>query len=270
MVEEWVVVLYINIRYEVLKKDVSLQWHEVEAEIHGGLYPPHRDKQKPTEGERGVHISKHGVVPKYANMEQRLAHHLPHGNERVTREDATANLDAIYPRQTHKPQYPLETYGNEQHRDTHNKGDGKWHEILQYIFHRINVLEVAQHALYEHHKASRVDTSRADQTTFTTEHALAQLTIHALIFATAHCGVELTEVEVGDVARRTRCGTRATTYAGLQLGHLGDDSPALAQVVVIHVDDTRATDAISEIDVTHGRLLYVKLIFEVCIYGRGS
>jgi hypothetical protein len=258
------------VRGEVLKEDMTLQWHEVEADIHGGLYPPHRDKQKPTEGERGVHISEQGVVPKYANMEQRLAYHLPHRNERVTREDATANLDTIYPRYAHKPQYPLETDVNEQHRSTNNKGDGEGHEILQYILHRINVLEVAQLTLYEHHKASCVDTSRADQATLTTEHALAQLTIYALILATAHCGVELTEVEVGDVTRRTRCSARATTYAGLQLWHLGNDSPALAQVVVVHVDDTRATDAISEIDVTHGRLLYVKLIFEVGIYGRGS
>ena len=138
---------------------------------------------------------------------------------------------------------------------------------MQYILHIISVLEVTQLALYKHYKAARVDASRTHQTALTAEHTLTQFAIHTLILATAHRGVELAEVEVGDVTRRARCGARATTYAGLQLGHLGDDIPTLAQVVVVHVDNTRATDAISEIDITHGGLLYIKLILEVGIYG---
>ena len=41
-------------------------------------------------------------------------------------------------------------------------------------------------------------------------------------------GVELAEVEVCEVARGAGCGTRATPYAGLQFGHLGEDVEALA------------------------------------------
>ena len=41
-------------------------------------------------------------------------------------------------------------------------------------------------------------------------------------------GVELAEVEVGDVARGARCGARTAAYARLQFWHLGDDGVALA------------------------------------------
>lgn len=129
------------------------------------------------------------------------------------------------------------------------------------------ILEISKFAFNQHYNATSIYASRTHQTALTAEHTLTQFAIHALILATAHRGVELAEVEVGDVTRRARCGARATTYAGLQLGHLGDDVPTLAQVVIVHVDDTRATDAISEIDVTHGGLLYIKLFLEVGIYG---
>jgi hypothetical protein len=45
----------------------------------------------------------------------------------------------------------------------------------------------------------------------------------------------LAEVELGEVACRTRSRTRAAAYAGLQLGHLTNNLVALAQVIAVEV-----------------------------------
>ena len=60
-------------------------------------------------------------------------------------------------------------------------------------------LEVSEFTLYKHHQASGVDASRTYQAALATEHTLAQSLINTLIFTTAHCGMELTEVEVSDI-----------------------------------------------------------------------
>lgn len=113
------------------------------------------------------------------------------------------------------------------------------------------VLEVAQLTLYKHHQATRIDTARTYQATLTTQHTLAQLLVSTLILATTYCRVELTEVEIRKVTRRAGCRTRAATDAGLQLGHLGDDGIALSKVVIIQIDNTRPTDGITKVHVTH-------------------
>ena len=170
----------------------------------------------------------------------------------MTREETTANLYAVYPRQAHQPERPLDDNNGKHKERAHDKRQREGLEIYKHILHSFNRLEVAKFTLYKHHQTTRVDTTWAHQAALATEHTLAQFGIDTLILASAHRRMELAEVEIGEPSRGARCCTRTTTYARLQLWHFGDDISTLAQVVVIHVDGTRTADAISKYDVTHG------------------
>ena len=119
-------------------------------------------------------------------------------------------------------------------------------------------LEVSEFTFYKHHQAASVDATRAYQATLAAEHTLANLLVRPLIFATTYGGVELAEVEVCDVARGAGCCAGATPYTGLQLGHLGEDVETLAQIVIIEVDNARATDAVSKVCYSHCGNLFRK------------
>lgn len=95
------------------------------------------------------------------------------------------------------------------------------------------MLEVSELTFDEHHKGASIYPSWAYKATLTTEHALIQLLVHALILTTAYRSMELAEVEIRDIARRAGCRAGAAAYTRLQLGHLGNDSITLTQVVII-------------------------------------
>jgi len=194
-----------------------------------------------------MHKAEKGIYSEDAHVEQRLAHDLPYGNERIAREKVMAYKPTVDPRQMHDPERPLDSDNRKEEECTNDEGYGKWSEEC----HSQESLEVTKFAFYEHNHRSRIYASRAYQTALTAEHTFVKFLIGTAILATTHGGMQLAEVEVGDISRRARCRTRPTPYAGLQLRHLGDDGVALAQVVVIHINGTRAADAISEVQVTH-------------------
>jgi hypothetical protein len=48
--------------------------------------------------------------------------------------------------------------------------------------------------------------------------------------------VYLAEIKISEIACRARSGARATTYTGLQFGHLSDNLIALVEIVAVEVD----------------------------------
>ena len=66
------------------------------------------------------------------------------------------------------------------------------------------VLKISESAFNEHNDTSRVDASGAYQTTFSAEHAFVHLEVGSLVFTTPHKGMYLSEVELREVACRTR------------------------------------------------------------------
>ena len=98
---------------------------------------------------------------------------------------------------THYPQQPLAEDADKQCKTSYDEGYGEGSKEC----HGRKGLKITKFTFYEHHHSTCVNTSRADKTTLTAEHALAKLLVCPLILTTAHCGVQLAEVEVGDVAR---------------------------------------------------------------------
>ena len=96
---------------------------------------------------------------------------------------------------THYPQQPLAEDADEQCEASYDEGYGEGSKEC----HCSNYLEITKFTLYKHNYGTCIDTSRAYKTALATEHALAQSLIYTLIFTTAHCGMELTEVEVSDI-----------------------------------------------------------------------
>lgn len=106
---------------------------------------------------------------------------------------------------------------------------------FEWLLNSVERLKIAQFTFYEHHQTSCINASRADQTALATEHTFIQFDINPLILASAHKGVNLTEVEVRKVARRAGCRTRTATDTSLQLWHFVNNFVTLAQVVAVNI-----------------------------------
>ncbi len=104
------------------------------------------------------------------------------------------------------------------------------------------ILEISKFAFNQHHHAARIYSAGAEQSALAAEHTFVHLLVCALILATTHKGMHLAEVELREVSRRAGRRAGATTYAGLQLGHLARNLLALAQVVAVDVYGARFVD----------------------------
>ena len=108
-------------RHEILEEDVSLQRHPTQSEIRHGLDPTHGYKQEPTEGEAHVHISQQGIDTEYTSVQQRLAHHLPHGGGRARRGDTARYEHPVALGQTTQPRDILDGDDGKHDRRAHDE-----------------------------------------------------------------------------------------------------------------------------------------------------
>ena len=99
-------------------------------------------------------------------------------------------------------------------------------------------LKIAQFTLNKHYNASGVNASRTYQAALTTEHTFVHFEVCSLVLSTPYQGVYLAEIKLREIACGACCSTRTTTYAGLQFGHFVYNLVALAQVVVVDVDNS--------------------------------
>ena len=120
--------LVLQPRGEVFEKDMPLQRHVAEAEVGDRLDPPHGDQQEPPEGQRHVHVAQQRIDAENPAVQQRLAHHLPHGLRRAARGQAAHDAHLVCPGQTPKPHAPLPREGKEHHGRTDHERNAERRE----------------------------------------------------------------------------------------------------------------------------------------------